>query len=115
MTMKPASFNTNLNFDDQRVVISVILETAFSKEIRILFNKGQIIKDHKAPYPISVHVLEGEIDFGADSKNVILAKGDIVTLNGNMTHNLYANEQSVVRLTLSKLDAVKRVQDVIKD
>ena len=45
------SFNEKLEFSDNRIVTEVILETSFSKEIRILLKNGQIMKEHKAPFP----------------------------------------------------------------
>ena len=57
--MKIESFNRDLEYDTKRPLTKLILETSFSKEIRILFKKGQIIKEHKAPFPIIVHVLKG--------------------------------------------------------
>ena len=106
------SFSENLNFSDDKVVIKVILESSFSKEIRILFKKGQIMKEHKTAFPITVHILEGAIDFGVHGKVNLLKKGDIVSLNGNIPHDLTAKEDSVVRLTLSKLDKADRVEKV---
>lgn len=91
-----------------------MLETAFSKEIRIVFKKDQIMKDHKTGFPITVEIFEGSIDFGVDDKIYPLVKGDIVSLDANIMHNLKANEDSIVRLTLSKDDSLFRVQSVLK-
>ena len=57
--MNIKSFNENIEYSDKRIVTKVILETSFSKEIRILLKNGQTMKEHKAPYPIIVHILEG--------------------------------------------------------
>jgi hypothetical protein len=45
--MKTTSFNDALQFNRDRITTSVILETSFSKEIRILLAKGQKMKEHK--------------------------------------------------------------------
>lgn len=111
--MKVESFNEQLNYDDNKIVTKVILETAFSKEIRILLKRGQIMKEHKAPFPIIVHILEGAIDFGVQGEMNLLEKGAIITLESNIPHDLTAREDSIVRLTLSKLDDVVRVKDVV--
>jgi len=74
---------------------------------------GQVMKEHKAPFPILIHVLDGEINFTAAGEKSLLKKGSIVTLEGNVPHDLTANQDSVVRLTLSKLDKVERVDKVI--
>lgn len=112
--MKSASFYKNLNYNDKKVVVEVVLDTSFSKEIRVLLKEGQIMKEHKAPLPIIVNVLEGEINFGVEGEKHVLKKGAIVTLEGNILHDLTAVEDSVVRLTLSKLDHLERVVDVVE-
>lgn len=110
--MNIKSFNEHLDFNDNRIVTQVILETSFSKEIRILLKNGQTMKEHKAPLPIIVHVLEGKIDFGVEGEIISLKKGDVITLESSISHDLTAKEDSVVRLTLSKLDDANRVKKV---
>ncbi len=108
--MKIESFNEELDYSDDRIVTKVILESPFSKEVRILLKKGQIMKEHKTPFPIIVHVLEGEIDFKVQGLVHQLKGGAIISLKGNTSHNLTAKKDSIVRLTLSKLDAAERVE-----
>jgi len=110
--MKTESFNEYLDYNDNKIVTKVILETSFSKELRILLKRGQIMKEHKTPFPIIIHVLEGEIDFGAKGEVNLLKKGAIITLKGNTPHDLTAREDAIVRLTLSKLDNSLRVEKV---
>ena len=111
--MEIKSFIENLDYNENRIVTQVLLETSFSKEIRILLKSGQTMKEHKAPLPIIVHVLEGRIDFGVQGETLELKKGDFITLEGNIYHDLVAREDSIVRLTLSKLDDAKRVEAVV--
>jgi quercetin dioxygenase-like cupin family protein len=113
--MEQNSFYNDLVFTDDKVKISVVLETSFSKEIRIAFKKGQVMKEHKTAFPIVVHLLEGSIEFGVKGEKHQLKKGDILTLEGNIPHDLLANEESIVRLTLSKLDSPERVEKVAED
>lgn len=112
---KNTSFLNDLIYNNAKVRTQVILETSFSKEIRILLKKGQFMKEHKAPYPIIVHLLEGSIDFGVEGETMKLSQGDILTLAGNVPHDLLANEDSTVRLTLSKQDKAERVEDVAQN
>lgn len=108
--MNIKSFSENLEFSDNRIVTQVILETSFSKEIRLLLKNGQTMKEHKAPFPIIVHILEGKIDFGIEGEIRSLKTGDVITLENNIYHNLTAKKDSIVRLTLSKLDDASRVK-----
>ncbi|MFC5284515.1 cupin [Pedobacter alpinus] len=113
--MQIQSFNESLEFNDTRVVTKVILETSFTKEIRILLKRGQIMKEHQTPFSILVHVLDGYIDFGVEGVIHHLKAGAIITLEGNVKHDLTAKEDSIVRLTLSKFDKVERVEQVVKN
>jgi len=111
--MNKLSFNDEIEFDETRIKTKVIVETSFSKEIRILLKSGQIMKEHKTPYPILIHILQGKIELGIQNENFTMKNGEIIGLNGDVPHNLTAIEDSIVRLTLSKLDKVERLKSVI--
>ncbi len=112
--MKTAKLNQDLTFNDVKPAISVLFETESTKEIRILMKKGQQMKEHKTPYPITVELFDGAISFGVEGKKHEVKKGDLFSLGGNVPHDLVAIEDSIVRLTLSKLDKVERVENVAK-
>ncbi len=109
--MEINSFNKDIVFGD-KVMVQLITESSFSKEIRILLKKGLEMRSHKTPYPIVVHLLEGAIDFGLHNETLHLKAGDIIALEGDVEHNLFATENSVVRLSISKFDKVERVENV---
>ncbi|REH44995.1 AraC-like protein [Tenacibaculum gallaicum] len=109
--MKVASFLKDIKFNELKPAVSLLLDTDFSKEIRVVFKKGQIMEDHQAPFAIIVQVVKGSIDFGVAGEIKQMVTGDIISLNPQIVHNLSAIEESVVRLSLSKLDTLKRVKD----
>ena len=111
--MNITSFNHESEFDETRVKTKVLIETSFSKEIRILMKEGQIMKEHKAPFPILIHLLEGQIELGVNGVAHALKAGDIISLDANVLHDLKAQYNSIIRLTLSKQDKVDRVNEVI--
>ncbi|BDS13597.1 cupin domain-containing protein [Aureispira anguillae] len=110
--MKKASFLEEIVFNDSRPAIKLIVESKFSKEIRIAFNANQVMKEHQTAYPIVVQIIKGEIAFGVKGEILTLKEGDMIALEGNVPHDLKANKESIVRLTLSKLDKVARVESV---
>lgn len=112
--MKKFNIYDEIVFSKEKVQITPMFESEFSKEIRIVFTKEQFMKDHKTNFPITVEIFEGEIDFGVGENIYNLKKGDIVSLGASIVHNLKAVEDSIVRLTLSKKDSVNRVNGVLK-
>ncbi|NME72638.1 cupin domain-containing protein [Flammeovirga aprica] len=112
--MKTASLFENLEFNESKPLITVLFETNFTKEIRIAMAKGTVMKEHKTSFPIVVEMVEGNVDFGVENKNLALQKGDILALDGNVPHDLKATENSVIRLTLTKQDSSERVEGVAK-
>ena len=94
--------------------MSIIVTTISTKEIRIALKKGQVMKEHKTPFPIVVEIFEGSIDFGVNGETHKLSKGDLITLEGNVPHDLNSTADSIVRLSLSKLDNTNRVKDLVK-
>jgi quercetin dioxygenase-like cupin family protein len=111
--MKTASLFTDITYKEDKPNINVLLETNFTKEIRIVFRKGQIMKEHKAPFSIVVAVAEGVIEFGVNNTVVTLKRGDLIALDPNGPHDLTATEDSVVRLTLAKGDSSQRVEQAV--
>jgi len=112
--MKTASLANNIEFNETKPAISVLLETSSTKEIRIVFRNGQKMKEHKTPFPIVVEIFDGTLDFGVNGETHNLVRGDMLTLEGNIPHDLMATSDCTVRLSLNKLDKVERVQAVVE-
>lgn len=109
--MKTSSFFTD-KFN--AIKVTPIIENEYFKEIRIAMQQGAILKEHKAPSAIIVHILQGEIEFKVEQEIFILKEFDFITLAPNKTHSLQANKDSIVRLSLSKSDGSDRVFKLLR-
>lgn len=111
--MKTASILKNVEFKEKGPGVSVLLDTTFTKEIRITLKKGQEMKEHQTPYPIVVQLVDGQLGFGIPEGTLKLESGDLIALDGGVPHSLLAIEESIVRLTLTKSDEASRVKKVV--
>ena len=110
--MKIASLSENIEYNENKPSISVLIDSEASKEIRIVFRKGQVMKEHKTPFPIVVEIFNGAIEFGVNGIKHQLTAGSLIALDGGVPHDLTASEDSVVRLSLSKKDSIERVRSI---
>ena len=106
--MEVSSFLTDTRFAE-KVVIDKMVETPFSKEIRICMRTGNTMQEHKAPGAITIMVITGRVRIGSLNEQTELVSGEMLYFGPNVPHSLEALEESVVRLTLSKNDSVSRV------
>ncbi len=113
--METASLYKGLEYNSARPIIQVLLDTPFTKEIRIAMQKGTVMKEHKTAFPIVVQVVEGMINFGVNGNSLEMITGDLIALEGNINHDLTANEDSIIRLTLTKQDNTNRVKNVAEN
>lgn len=113
--MKIASLLKDLEFNESRPSVQVLFETSSSKEIRIALKNNQLMKEHKTPFPIVVEIFEGKVLFGVDGVKKELVKGDMLSLDGNVPHDLLGQQDSIIRLTISKSDTADRVKQVAND
>ena len=112
--MKVSSLSEQIEYNESKPAIKVLLDSEAGKEIRIAFKKGQMMKEHKTPFPIVVEIFEGAINFGANGEVLSLKRGDLIGLEGNVPHDLNALEDSIVRLSLNKADSAQRVEKVVE-
>lgn len=110
--MATAKFLSDIQWNDTKPAIQLMLETSATKEIRIAMKKDQVMKEHKAPFPITVQILQGKILFGVEGSSHEMKTGDIIGLEANVPHDLTASDESIIRLSLSKNDTLKRVEKV---
>jgi len=110
--MEKASLLENLDFSESKAAVAVLLKTSTSKEVRILLKKDQVMKEHKAPFPILIEIFEGSIEFGNNGEHQILHRGDLISLDASVPHDLKALTDAIIRLTVYKQDTIERINAI---
>lgn len=72
--------------------------------VLIGLHKNAEIKTHVARSVISVQVLEGEVKFNTEEHNAQLQKGQMVTLQPQIPHSVFAVKESFFLLTVASLE-----------
>lgn len=83
--------------------IKPICENKAVKDIQIIMPAQSDIKEHKAPFDITVQVLRGLVDFCVEDKSFELKEFDMISLKADIAHSLFAKEDSILRLSLAKI------------
>ncbi|MDF1881515.1 cupin domain-containing protein [Sulfurimonas sp. MAG313] len=110
--MKLFKLQEDLNFTNTAKITSMG-ETPFSKEIRICMGVDALMKEHKAPAPITIELFSGSIELKSENDTHIMQEGEIAVFEANIAHSLFALKNSIIRLSLSKSDTIQRVQNLI--
>lgn len=64
---------------------------------------GAVLKEHTAPGPITVHVIEGEIRFETEGDVFYLKPGDLLALPAGVPHQVEAVKESTFLLTIAPM------------
>ena len=76
-------------------------------ELRVVLqtlNAGAVLKEHVAPGPITLQVVEGEIRFEAEGEVFYLKAGDLLALPAGVPHQVEAVKESTLLLTIAPLE-----------
>lgn len=78
-----------------------VYKTDGMRIVLIAMHEGTVMPRHTAPGVISVHVLEGAVNFITDERTVALTAGKIVTVHKGIAHTVAALEETVFLLTVA--------------
>lgn len=80
---------------------SILKSDSFSL-IKIEIPKGEEIPNHKAPSSVIIQCISGCITFTFSEREEVMNAGDLIVLEAAVEHALYAQEDSIILLTLIK-------------
>ena len=67
----------------------------------VAMSAGNVIGTHQADSPLTLQVLEGHVEFRADGVSHPLGPGDLLFFGPGDAHDIRADEESALLLTLS--------------
>jgi len=77
-----------------------LLKTAQLRIVLIALHVQNEIDFHRSGNPISIQIIEGQINFKTEKQSVILKKDNLLTCHEGVKHSLVAMEESVLLLTI---------------
>jgi quercetin dioxygenase-like cupin family protein len=78
-----------------------IYKTNGMRIVLIALHENAVLEKHTTNGVISVHVLDGEINFNTEDHSVSLIKDEIIALHRNVPHSVAAIKESVFLLTVT--------------
>jgi quercetin dioxygenase-like cupin family protein len=84
-----------------------LFKKADFRMVLILMDKGAVLKEHHADGTISVHVLNGSIDFRTQGESRNLQPNSVLMLGASIRHEVEARDASAFLLTIAWPDAEK--------
>ncbi|HEU5012537.1 MAG TPA: hypothetical protein VFT66_08335 [Roseiflexaceae bacterium] len=82
---------------------AITLRKAPGMQIVLLAQQaGNVLDNHRAAGPITLHVLHGRVRFATADQTVELSSGMLIALDGGVVHRVEALDDSVSLLTLGK-------------
>lgn len=73
--------------------------------VLVALHAGAVLADHHADGPVTVHVVEGHVDFVSDAGTKSLCEGQVAALHAGVNHRLIARSEAAFLLTLAVADA----------
>ena len=89
-----------ISYRDENVLIDELMTTPCSKEVRIVMQRNQVMRDHSSDFPITLSVLEGVVKLTIEEDEYVVKRGGLVALEAETMHHLEALDNSVLHLTL---------------
>jgi quercetin dioxygenase-like cupin family protein len=96
MTIK--AIKEQLKLSDKPVAKSYHIGDHF-KVLLFGFNKGMKLEDHKAHHPTKLLVLEGEVIYHQEKKDIRMKKHDEIDIPAEVSHSVAALTDSLILLT----------------
>lgn len=86
--------------DGARPTVERVLVADGARLVLFAFSAGQRLSEHRAAFPILVQAVSGRLTFSAQGRDVVLVPGSVVHLPARVWHEVTAEQDSVMLLTM---------------
>lgn len=83
---------------------TALVRTDDFEVMRMVLPAGKSVPQHHIPGELTIHCLEGTVELQAHDKTQALHAGDLVYLQGDVPHALYALENSAILVSMLRKD-----------
>jgi len=91
-----------VTYDPDRRTSTVAFTAEGVRAVVFAFSAGQELTEHRAPAPILLQALEGELRITAEGREVVLAPGGILHLASGVPHSVTADVDGKLLLCILK-------------
>ena len=96
------SLNNLVDYQDSSVVSKEIIKKDTGTVTLFVFDKGQGLSEHTAPFDAFVYILDGEAEISIAGKQHSLKAGETMIMPANKPHSLKAIERFKMLLVMIK-------------
>lgn len=100
-----------VQWNEQGPRTRLLSDNGDARLILMTLRAGQEIKEHLSPSKLIVQVIEGSVAFAADGQQFTLCTGMLCQLTDGLPHQLRAEKDSVLLLTLTPSPASKQKEN----
>src|SRR5690606_31716302 len=87
-------------YDPERRASQVAFAAAGVRAVVFAFSAGQELAEHRAPAPIPLQALEGELRVAAEGRGVVLRPGSMLHLDAGVPHSVAADAAAKLLLCI---------------
>jgi len=91
-----------IDYQEGSVVSRTIIDKEAGTVTLFVFDEGQGLSEHTAPYDAMVHVLEGIAKVTISGKAIMVKQDEIIIMPANQPHALFAVSRFKMLLTMIK-------------
>ncbi|MCD4830371.1 MAG: cupin domain-containing protein [Anaerohalosphaeraceae bacterium] len=97
---KAANLADMVDYSDDSVVSKTIIDKSVGTITLFVFDAGQGLSQHQAPYDAVVQIVDGDAVLVIDGKDVAATAGQIVVMPANVPHSVRADSKFKMLLTM---------------